>query len=77
MWYALFDYEYTKEQFMKMPGLYKIGINNEKFSHRVFWTWIFAGWVQALIVFGLCHVAPSSSSFDSCSFKDWNLMAAG
>jgi len=62
---------------MQNPSHYKIGINNEKFSHRVFWTWIATGWVQAIVVFALCMYVPNTSSFDDCSFKDWNLMAGG
>jgi len=68
IWYALFDWEYSKERsekdkdglkyFMSNPELYKIGITNEKFTDCRFWSWILLGWAQALLIFFFCQYFP-------------------
>lgn len=37
MFYAIFDWEKTKLELMSYPELYQIGLNNERFSHFIFW----------------------------------------
>lgn len=61
MFYALYDFEKTKEEFMKEPRHYKLGfrsklfLNNpldECFNKFIFWRWIFYGiWQGALVLF--------------------------
>ena len=43
MYFALFDYQYTREEFLKKPHLYKIGLQNKHFSNLVFWRWVLYG----------------------------------
>jgi phospholipid-transporting ATPase len=54
MWFALFDFEYEKERFLKDPSLFSIGLQNACFGTRIFWQWFFYGAVQAFIVLNLC-----------------------
>eukprot|EP00347_Sterkiella_histriomuscorum_P005590 403356030 len=52
MYFALFDYEFTKHQFMTDPKHYQLGLKNQCFSRWVFWRWIFYGaWQGALVAF--------------------------
>jgi phospholipid-transporting ATPase len=43
MWFALFDFNYTKETLLSNPKYYKIGLKGECFNKWVFWRWIFYG----------------------------------
>lgn len=43
IWYALFDFEHTKEKLLAKPKKYRIGINDECFGMRIFWRWIIYG----------------------------------
>jgi magnesium-transporting ATPase (P-type) len=43
MWFALFDFEHEKEEFMKRPKLYEIGLKNLCFGTKIFWSWIIYG----------------------------------
>ena len=52
MWYAVFDYEYTKEVLLQKPALYRLGLTNERFKPSVFWGWVaYAFWQGGLILF--------------------------
>ncbi len=43
VWYAIFDYEFTKEELFATPKYYLIGPTNKCFNQRVFWLWIAKG----------------------------------
>jgi magnesium-transporting ATPase (P-type) len=52
MWYGMMDLEHEKEELLKKPKYYKIGLKDELFNKFVFWRWIFyAMWQGALIYF--------------------------
>jgi len=52
MWYGMMDLEHEKEELLKKPKYYSIGLKNELFNKFVFWRWIFyAMWQGALIYF--------------------------
>lgn len=58
IWYAVFDWEYTKEYFLTHPKLYAIGIHDVYFNTSAFWRWFgYAVWqgilIAVLIVFTL------------------------
>jgi hypothetical protein len=40
---------------MGNPEHFKMGMNNEKFSHAQFWSWIITGWLEAFLIFTLCY----------------------
>lgn len=40
VWYALFDYEHDKEELLKNPKHYEIGIKHKCFGTKVFWYWV-------------------------------------
>lgn len=48
MWYALFDEEELKEELLRDPKHYKIGLKNLNFGKYRFWRWIFYGTCQTL-----------------------------
>ena len=41
IWFACYDWEYSKEVLLSRPKLYKIGLNNVYFNKTVFWRWFF------------------------------------
>lgn len=53
MWFAVYDYEFSKEEFLTNYKHYKIGLKgkymhmlmtlDEEFNKFVFWRWIFYG----------------------------------
>jgi len=57
MWFALFDFERTKDDFLRRPGLYQIGLRSECFGTKIFWKWIGYGAFQALIILCICLIA--------------------
>ena len=56
MWWALFDFEHTKETFMNKPRLYRIGMDHTKFSMKIFWTWIAFATYQTVLILFFCIV---------------------
>ena len=57
MWFSLFDFEKTKEQFLSKSKYYDIGINSECFSTLKFWQWVTYGMYQALFLTIVCYAA--------------------
>lgn len=54
MWFATFDFQKRKEEFLENPSYYSIGLKNELFNNRIFWRWIvYAAW-QALFILLIC-----------------------
>ena len=50
MWFACYDWEYSKETLLSRPKLYRIGIEDVYFNRTVFWRWFFyAVWQSVLI----------------------------
>lgn len=43
MWFAIFDFEHTKEDLLSDPKYYKIGFKDMEFNKSVFWRWILYG----------------------------------
>lgn len=41
MWFAVFDWEFSKEKFLSEPKLYRIGLDDVFFNKSVFWRWFF------------------------------------
>ena len=57
MWFALFDYEHTKEFFLSHPSLYSIGLKHKCFGTKVFWLWFAQGAIHAFVVLYICFIA--------------------
>ena len=57
MWFSLFDFEFTKEEFLKNPSHYKIGLKNRCFGTGIFWRWVGYGAYQALLILFICYYA--------------------
>lgn len=51
MWFALFDFEYPKDEFLKQPSLYSIGINNKCFSKLLYLKWVIYALIHGLFVY--------------------------
>ena len=50
MWFAVFDWEFSKEKFLNEPKLYRIGLDDVFFNKWVFWRWFFyAVWQGGLL----------------------------
>ena len=41
IWFAVFDWEFEKERYLREPRLYKIGPQDVLFNDWVFWRWFF------------------------------------
>ena len=65
MWYALFDYEFTKEEFKSEPGHYYLGLSNASFNNKTFALWVFYGAWQSALIFVIAFYSLSLSQFDS------------
>lgn len=65
MWFALFDFQYKRDVFLKDPKKYQIGLRKECFGTKVFWFWLSYGAFQALIltIFCIYSVELNNSSF--------------
>ncbi|CDW78607.1 phospholipid-translocating p-type flippase family protein [Stylonychia lemnae] len=50
VWYAIFDFQHTKEYFLTTPKSYDIGLKNKCFGTRVFWLWFANGAFSAAVV---------------------------
>jgi phospholipid-transporting ATPase len=50
MWYALFDEEHVKEELLRNPKHFKIGLKNLSFGKYRFWRWILYGTSQTLML---------------------------
>ena len=53
-WFAVFDWEFSKEAFLNQPRLYRVGLDDVFFSKWVFWRWFFYAVWQGVL---LCLVA--------------------
>jgi phospholipid-translocating ATPase len=76
MWYALFDFEHTKNVFMSKPLLYKLGMDNKCFTKYVFWSWIGYAFWQGLLVISFAFLfnqtTLTSISSDGKTFNFWS-----
>jgi phospholipid-transporting ATPase len=54
MYYCLFDFEYAKEEFLKYPNYYRIGMKNACFSYKIFVQWLGYALVVGFAVFDIC-----------------------
>ncbi len=43
MYYSVMIFQYDKDEYLKNPKLYKIGISAECFSTKTFWRWLIYG----------------------------------
>jgi hypothetical protein len=62
MFYALFDFEYPKSEFMTKPEYYSIGLRNEKFTNYRFVKWIALGWAEALLIYLVVYYSTQSTT---------------
>lgn len=54
MYYALFDFEFEKKEFLSNVKHYQIGLKYTEFSYGLLTKWLIYGVVQAFVVFFLC-----------------------
>jgi len=65
VFFALNDFEYSKEELLKKPMLYSIGIQRELFTPRTFITWIFKAFWQALLILVINYMLYGASPLAS------------
>jgi magnesium-transporting ATPase (P-type) len=51
MWYALFDFQYSKEELLTNSYHYKIGLKCKCFGTKIFWYWFAYGAFTAAVLF--------------------------
>ena len=54
VWYALYDFQFKKEEFLTNSKHYSIGLNKECFSTKVFWNWVLYGFFHGLTLLMIC-----------------------
>ena len=65
IYFAVFDWEYKKDYFLKRPKLYMIGLEDVFFNPTVFWRWFFyAVWQGTLLLFLSFYTLDYSSNKD-------------
>lgn len=69
VWYAIFDYQHTKEYFLDHPLLYHLGLKGKCFGTKVFWLWFSQGAIHAFIVLAICFysfdISPHYNGHDN------------
>jgi magnesium-transporting ATPase (P-type) len=78
IWYALFDFQYEKQQFLAKGNAfyYKVGIENKLFNNLIFWKWIFYALLQALMIYIIEFYCTSTTPVNS-SGLNFNFWPAG
>lgn len=72
IWYALYDFEFEKNDYMTKPHLYSIGMRNTIFNMKEFWIWVFYAILQSGMILMLCFYSPEDSPIeDGKSFTFW------
>ena len=61
MWYALFDFEFEREEYMNDPHYYSIGMENVIFNLQEFWIWFIYANIQALMVIAWAFYCPEDT----------------
>lgn len=56
MWFAIFDWEHSKEEFLKTPKYYRIGLDDVYFNKYVFWRWFFYAIWQGILLMAISFV---------------------
>jgi magnesium-transporting ATPase (P-type) len=65
IWYAVFDWEKDKSEFMKNPKLYKIGLEDIYFNPYVFWRWFAYAFIQGSLLLYLTFYSMDFSSTEN------------
>lgn len=63
-WFACFDWEYTKEELLDRPKLYKIGLLDIYFNTYTFWRWFFYAALQGTFLLLLTYESMGYSAND-------------
>ena len=72
LWYALYDFEYDKDEFLRNPAHYIVGLKHMLFSSFVFWQWFIQGATQALVLLLICFVSQGMTTLsDGTNFDFW------
>lgn len=73
LYFGLFDYEYSRKDFLKKPILYKVGIQNKFFSRFVFWRWVVYGIWQGYLLMYICFTSLNRNSDTKGMFGSFDL----
>jgi magnesium-transporting ATPase (P-type) len=81
VWFAIFDFQYEKSEFLTNSKLYVIGLKNRCYGTRVFWQWFSLGAFQAFILLYIClysqEVTIQSDGLQSTLWPSGVLIYAG
>lgn len=61
MWFAIFDFQFDKQEFLKNSKLYEIGLKSKCYGTKVFWQWFSLGALQACVLLYICLYAEEVS----------------
>jgi len=72
LWYSLFDFEFEKEEFLRNPRHYIVGLKRLLFSNFVFWQWFAQGAFQSLCLLVICFGTQGMTTMsDGTNFDFW------
>ena len=74
MYFALYDFEFSKDTFMKIPEKYLIGMKSECYGRTVFVQWLLLAMWHAIIIYLVCFWAIdniSTSMADGMGIDFW------
>lgn len=67
MFYALFDFEYRKDTFLRKPHLYKLGMESRAFGRTIFIQWLIYALLHGALIYFVCLIAIQMLGADTQS----------
>ena len=74
--YSILDRELSYSKLESNPEYFEKSMKGQMFTSKVFWTWIFEGSLQGLVVLSICLFAICATSGDSLTGKMDNMWVA-
>ena len=72
IWYALFDFEFERYEYMENPHYYSIGMRDITFNLQEFWIWfVYANMQAAFILFAVFVTSEDTVLPDGKTFNFW------
>lgn len=62
IWFAVFDWEYSKEELLNSPSLYRCGLEDVFFDKTTFWRWFFYAVWQGIALLAISFETMSGAN---------------
>lgn len=79
MWFALFDFQHKKDEFLKIENAhwYGIGMRNDNFDTKTFIKWVACGIFEGLMIVFICFWSVEGLHPVNSSGRMWDFWAGG